>query len=95
MRSKHLDRTEAETIAVNALAFLVQDGERLARFLALTGLGPDTIRKAAASPSFLAAVLDYVVSDEALLIVLAGEIGSKPETVVNARRLLAPPEPPE
>jgi hypothetical protein len=95
MRSKHLDRTEAETIAVSALAFLVQDGERLSRFLALTGLGPDTIRKAAASPSFLAAVLDYVVSDEALLIALAGEIGSKPETVVNARRLLAPAEPPE
>jgi hypothetical protein len=57
---KTLDRPAAEDIAVKALTLLIRDQERLARFLALTGLGPDTIRAAAGSPGFLRAVLDHV-----------------------------------
>ncbi len=85
-----LDRSTAEAIAVKALTFLAAEPERLARFLALTGLGPDTIRGAASSPGFLAAVLDHVLGDEDLLIRLADEVGTRPETIVEARRLLAP-----
>jgi hypothetical protein len=86
-----LDRQAAETIAVNALTLLIGDQERLARFLALTGLGPETIRAAAGSPGFLKAVLDHVAGDEALLVSLAGEMGTSPETMVEARRLLGGP----
>ena len=89
-KSERLERAAAEDIAVKALTLLVSDPERLARFLALTGLGPDTIRAAAGSPGFLAAVLDHVVHDEDLLVSLAGEIGLAPEAIGEARRLLAP-----
>jgi hypothetical protein len=37
-------------------------------------------------------VLDHVAQDEELLLGLAREIGARPETIIEARRLLAPPE---
>ena len=86
-----LDRPAAEDIAVKALTLLTRDQERLARFLALTGLGPETIRAAAGSPGFLKAVLDHVAGHEDLLVGLADEMGTRPETVVEARRVLAGP----
>ena len=88
---KTLDRQAAEDIAVKALTLLTREPERLARFLALTGLGPDTIRAAAGSPGFLKAVLDHVAGQEDLLVSLADEMGTRPETIVEARRLLAAP----
>jgi hypothetical protein len=88
---KTLDRPAAEAIAVEALTLLVRDPERLAGFLALTGLGPETIRAAATSPDFLRAVLDHIASNEDLLVILAGEMGTRPETLVEAQRLLAGP----
>ncbi len=88
---KTLDRPAAEDIAIKALTFLTSDPERLARFLALTGLGPETIRAVASTPGFLKAVLDHVAGQEDLLLSLADEMGTRPETVVEARRLLAAP----
>ena len=88
---KTLDRPAAEDIAVKALTLLTRDQERLARFLALTGLGPETVRAAAGSPGFLRAVLDHVAGHEDLLVGLADEMGTRPETIVEARRVLAGP----
>ena len=88
---KSLDRQAAEDIAVKALTLLTRDPERLARFLAITGLGPGTIRAAAGSPGFLRAVLDHVAGNEDLLITLASEMGISPETIGEARRVLAGP----
>ena len=81
-------RDAAESLAVQALGFLAGEPERLARFLALTGIGPDRIRAAAASPGFLAGVLDHVASEDALVTAFATEAGIKPEEVANARRAL-------
>ena len=86
-----INQPQAEEIAVKALGLLASDPERLARFLALTGLGPETIRGAAASPGFLGAVLDYIAADEALLMALVNEMDEKPEIVIQARDLLVPP----
>jgi hypothetical protein len=85
-----IDRTAAETIAVEALGFLGSDPDRLDRFLAISGLDPGSIRAAAAEPGFLAGVLDYVVADERLLLALADATGEKPETVMQAREILSP-----
>jgi Protein of unknown function (DUF3572) len=83
---------EAESVAVRALAFVAGDPERLSRFLDTTGLRPETIRQAAASPGFLAAVLDHVASDERLLLAVASAIATKPERIMQARHALAPCE---
>jgi Protein of unknown function (DUF3572) len=81
---------EAELVAVSAFAFVAGDPERLARFLAITGLRPETIRQAAASPGFYGAVLDHVAADEQLLLALAGALETKPERIMQARHTLAP-----
>ena len=96
MRARQtLDRQAAENIAIKAVTLLTGDRERLARFLALTGLGPETIRAAAGSPGFLKAVLDHIAGNEDLLVSLADEMGTRPETIIEARRLLAGPGDPE
>jgi hypothetical protein len=83
---------EAETLAVAAFSAITGDEERMSRFMAISGLRPDTIRQAAASPRFFAAILEYVVSDEPLLIALAAELSVKPERLMGAHLALSPSE---
>jgi Protein of unknown function (DUF3572) len=45
-------RAAAESLAIAALAFLAAEPGRLGRFLALTGIGPESIRAAAHQPQF-------------------------------------------
>lgn len=79
----------ATTLALEALAFLAEDGPRLGRFLALTGIGPDQLRAAADAPETSLAVLDYLLGDESLLLVFTASKGVAPETVYPARAALA------
>ena len=79
----------AEVLAIQALAFIAQDGERFGRFLALTGMGPAEIRAAAHDRHFQAGVLDYVIGDEGLLVEFAGHAGIDPATIAVAQRALA------
>ncbi len=81
----------AESVAIQALTFLGESPERMARFLALSGLAPERIRIAAAEPGFLAGVLDHVMGDEALLRAFADACGIDPAEVGRARERLAGP----
>jgi hypothetical protein len=83
---------EAETLAVAAFSAITGDEERMSRFMAISGLRSDTIREAASSPRFFAGILDYVVSDEPLLIALATELNVKPERLMGAHLALSPSE---
>ncbi|MDJ1157203.1 DUF3572 domain-containing protein [Chelatococcus sp. SYSU_G07232] len=85
---RNLDKAVAEEVAVAALAFLAADTERLGGFLAATGLGPETIRRAAREPGFLGAVLDYLAADESLLLMFAANRGLDPALVARAHALL-------
>ncbi len=82
-------RDQAETLAIEALGFLAADMERLDRFTAVTGLGPETLREAAGSPGFLAGVLAHLLEDEALLLAFAAEAGVDPARVAAAQAVLA------
>jgi hypothetical protein len=82
-------REAAEALAIAALGFIAGEPERLGRFLALSGLGPDSIRAAAREPRFLAGVLDHVAGDEELLLAFAGAHGVAPDAVMHARATLA------
>ncbi|MCB1486145.1 MAG: DUF3572 domain-containing protein [Bauldia sp.] len=81
-------RDDAETLAVQALAFLASRPDDLDRFIALTGLAPDTIRDSAARPDFLGGVLDHYLGDERLLIEFANDAGMPPEAIAEARHAL-------
>lgn len=84
-------RPDAEAIAIAALGFLASDPERLGRFLSLTGLGPETLRAAAAEPRFLADVLAHLAEDESSLLAFAANAGYAPEAVARAAVQLAGP----
>src|SRR5579872_4369075 len=78
----------AAELAVAALAFLAQEGDRLAAFLAATGLAPQSLRAAAHEPGFLSGVLDYMMNDESLLLAFAAERDLDPQEVAHAREAL-------
>ncbi len=82
-------REAAESLAIQALNFLAEDPARLARFLALSGLDPGSIRSAAAESGFLAGVLEHLGNDEALLVAFAADAGVRPAEVNQARRILS------
>jgi|SRR5689334_8320872 uncharacterized protein DUF3572 len=87
-QAPQLTRDRAEALAIQALTFIAGDGERLGRFLAVTGIGPAEIRAAAGEPGFLAGVLDYLASDERLIGAFADEAGVDPNDVGKARAAL-------
>ncbi|WP_316861658.1 DUF3572 domain-containing protein [uncultured Cohaesibacter sp.] len=80
----------AEDVAIKALGFLSQDGELLERFFALTGLDPSEIRTIATEPSFLAAVLDFMLSDDSIILTFAANNAMAPEDVMAAKVKLDP-----
>ena len=80
----------AEALAIAALGYLAEDAETLARFLTATGLGPETLRQAAAAPGFLAAVLEHLLADETLLMVFAERQRIRPTMIAAARHALDP-----
>lgn len=79
---------EADIVALNALAFLAAEPERLQRFMDLAGLDVQAIRASAAEPSFLGAVLDHLLADESLLLIFAEEQQMRPERIASLRRKL-------
>ena len=79
-----LSQEAAEGLAIQALTFIAGDGERLGRFLAITGIGPAQIRAAAQESGFLIGVLDYLAGDERLLSAFAAETGLDPTHVGKA-----------
>lgn len=75
----------AEETAVAALGWIAADAELLGRFLAISGAAPQDIRARAADPEFLGFVLDFVLSDDALVTGFAAVAGLAPEAVARAR----------
>src|SRR5262245_9328635 len=82
-------RAAAERLAIAALAFIAEEPERLGRFLALTGIGPESIRTAAHEPQFLLGVLDHLAGEEPLLLAFAAENSIPPSAVMEARDTIA------
>lgn len=88
LRPREQSRIAAEAVAVSALAFLAGDEERLERFVALAGIDVGHIREIAGQPEFLAAVMEHLMADEALLVAFAAGEGIRPDEVVRAAHAL-------
>ena len=80
---------DPDFIAIQALTFIAGNPEHAERFMALSGIGPDGLRRAAADPGFLLGVMDHLVAHEALLLLFAEAAGLAPETVVEAHERMA------
>ncbi|MEJ7776478.1 MAG: DUF3572 family protein [Sphingomicrobium sp.] len=80
--------TDAAALALTALAATLTDERRADRFLALSGLGPNELRRIAGDPSLLAALLRFLEAHEPDLLAVASEIGCAPQALVRARQAL-------
>jgi uncharacterized protein DUF3572 len=78
-------------LAIQALAFIAEEPERLNLFLASTGIEAAEIRTAARESGFLAGILEHMLSDESLLIAFADSAGIDPAAVARARSALDRP----
>ena len=81
----------AEIVAIQALTFLAGDPQRLGAFLAESGIGPETLRNAAADPHFLASVLDFVMRDDLTVKAFAKASELHPTNIAAAREVLGDP----
>jgi hypothetical protein len=80
--------TDAEAMALIALATALSDERRALRFLDLTGIGTDELRAQAGEPALLAALIRFLEAHEPDLLAVAEAMGVKPEALVTARREL-------
>jgi Protein of unknown function (DUF3572) len=86
--TSRLSREAAETLAVQALAFIAEESERLSRFLGTSGIQSGQVRAAAGEPGFLAGVLEHMLGDESLLIAFAEQAGIDPAEIARPCRAL-------
>jgi hypothetical protein len=85
-------RQVAEIVAIQALSFIAGEPERLGAFLAETGIGPETLRTAAADPRFLSNVLDFVMRDDATVKAFASASQLHPTNIAAAHQALNDPK---
>ncbi len=78
----------AQALALQALDWLAQDADRLGAFMAMGGLDPASLRARATDPMLLAAVMDFLLADEAQLLAFCTETGVPPEHPLQARAAL-------
>jgi hypothetical protein len=86
-RAPH-SREAAEMLAIQALAFIAEEPERLNALGSATGISLEAIRDAASEPDFLAGVLEHMLGDESLLIAFAESAAIDPAGIARARRAL-------
>ena len=79
----------AAAMALQALAFLAADEDVTQRFIDLTGASRDSLRERADEPDFLVSVLDFLLSDEGLLIRFCGGVEIDVRAVHMARHVLS------
>ncbi|WP_428631546.1 DUF3572 family protein [Sphingopyxis sp.] len=79
-------------LALHALGWILSDDPRAERLLAMTGLGPDSLRKALGEPATLAAILSFLAAHEPDLVTCADTLAVRPEELVAAARRLGDDE---
>jgi len=78
----------AETIALEALAFLAADERHLGALLVQAGWTLPELRAQAGEPHVLAGILDFLLADERRLLAYCEASGHTPTLVAKARRAL-------
>jgi hypothetical protein len=83
-----MQQENAETIALQALGWLVGNDELLPVFLGSTGASEADLRQAAGDPGFLGSVLDFLTMDDAWVIAFCDSAGLAYELPRAARMAL-------
>lgn len=86
--SRPSDSEAAEALALTALAYLLEDNERAARFLTATGVDGAGLPARLGDPVFLGCILDFILEDETLLLAVSAASGLRAERIPGIRRRL-------
>ncbi|SFC70114.1 DUF3572 domain-containing protein [Tropicimonas isoalkanivorans] len=78
----------AETIGLQALAWVTGNDELLPVFLGASGTSLTDLKTRAGDPDFLAAVLDFVTMDDAWVVAFCDSAGIAYEVPLAARQAL-------
>lgn len=78
----------AQDLGLQALAWMAGDAEVIGGLLAASGGDVGDLRARAAEPEFLGFVLDYLLSDESLLLAFCAASGVAPDRPARARAAL-------
>ena len=65
------------------LEYLAQNPEQLAEFMVQSGLAPNDLRRLVGTDTFKHGLVDYVVSNEQLLLAIAADATLSPETITR------------
>jgi Protein of unknown function (DUF3572) len=77
---------DAYALALAALAATLTDQRRAQRFLELTGIGTDELRRRAGEPALLAALIGFLEAHEPDLLAVSEQIGVRADQLSAARR---------
>ena len=83
-----MNEEAAQSLALEALAYLAADERRLGALLVQAGWALADLRARLSDPVVLAGVLDFLLSDERLVLGFCEATGASPEAPMRARRAL-------
>ncbi len=83
--NEQISMKSAAFIAIKSLAYISQSPEEITKFMALTGIEGSDIIRLKENLKFLGGVLDFVTSDESLLLAFCSTENISPEGVEAAR----------
>lgn len=78
----------AQTIALQALAWLIAEDDLRDAFMGANNLGAADLRAGAADPAFLAAVLAFITSEDGWVVAFCDQAGLAYEEPLQARYAL-------
>jgi hypothetical protein len=85
MMSQKKSSLSLEVLGVQALVFLASRPEDLGGFLAISGLGPESLRASAQEPAFLQSVVEYICQHEEMLLAFSNFLSTPAETIDGVR----------
>lgn len=88
MKDRTVNRAQAENVGIQVLGWLAGHDDMLTQFLGMTGIAADDLRVRAQEPEFLGFVLDFLLSDDAMVMAFCEEAGLAAETPMFARAAL-------
>ena len=83
-----LTPNDAAILGLAALTATLGDERCAKRFIDLTGIGTDELRRRADDPALLVALIRFLEAHEPDLVAVSEELGVSPELLVQARREL-------
>ena len=81
-------RKAAETLAAQVFSWATEDAERLNAFMAMTGAAPADLVANITAPGFLGTVLDFLLTDDAMIRDFCDTRGLPYTAPMQARALL-------